>query len=78
MRQRAQVQRPAAQISVAPKAAVLTEGHRFKAGQKVKHEKFGIGTILQTEGEGAKEQVHIKFPEGIKKLMLAYAKLEAV
>jgi DNA helicase-2/ATP-dependent DNA helicase PcrA len=78
VRQRAQVQRPAAAISVAPKAAVLTQGHSFKAGQKVKHEKFGIGTILQTEGEGAKERVHIKFPEGPKWLMLAYAKLEAV
>ncbi|WP_019865448.1 DNA helicase II [Methylovulum miyakonense] len=78
VRQRAQVQRPVAHINVAAKPAVLTEGHSFKAGEKVKHEKFGIGTILQTEGEGAKERVQIKFPEGPKWLMLAFAKLEKV
>jgi DNA helicase-2/ATP-dependent DNA helicase PcrA len=48
-------------------------------GQAIRHEKFGEGVVLQTEGEGEQERVQINFrQEGIKWLMLAYAKLEKI
>ncbi|MCK5924744.1 MAG: ATP-binding domain-containing protein, partial [Methylococcales bacterium] len=50
-------------------------GHRV--GDKISHAKFGLGTILQLEGEGTQEKVQINFREsGLKWLMLAYAKFE--
>ncbi|MDD5274248.1 MAG: DNA helicase II [Methylovulum sp.] len=78
VRMRAQVQRPVASVNIPAKPALLASINQFKAGQKVRHEKFGVGVILQTEGEGKHERVQVKFPEGIKWLMLSYAKLEAV
>ena len=50
---------------------------KYRLGQSVRHEKFGEGVVLQTEGEGEQERVQINFRNaGIKWLMLAYAKLE--
>ena len=57
----------------------MANGSRYKLGQRIRHEKFGDGVVLQMEGEGAQERVQINFSEvGIKWLMLAYAKLEAI
>lgn len=51
----------------------------YKLGQRVKHDKFGEGVVLQIEGEGAQERVQVNFAEaGMKWLMLAYAKLETL
>ena len=45
----------------------------------MRHEKFGDGVVLQTEGEGEQERVQINFRNaGIKWLMLAYAKLDLI
>jgi len=75
IRLRANVSRPVAVTasqSVAPGVK-----HRYRLGQSVRHEKFGEGVVLQTEGEGEQERVQINFRHvGIKWLMLAYAKLE--
>ena len=50
---------------------------RYQVGAKISHAKFGVGTILQLEGEGTHEKVQINFREsGLKWLMIAYAKLE--
>ncbi|MCK4493304.1 MAG: DNA helicase II [Methylococcales bacterium] len=50
---------------------------RYQVGAKISHAKFGVGTILQIEGEGTHEKVQINFREsGLKWLMTAYAKLE--
>lgn len=49
---------------------------RFRLGQTVYHEKFGKGTLLNYEGSDAQCRVQIKFQEGVKNLMLAYAKLK--
>ena len=49
----------------------------FYLGQLVKHPKFGKGIIINYEGEGPQASVQVNFEkEGLKKLMLAYAKLE--
>lgn len=51
----------------------------FKLGQRVSHPKFGEGVILNIEGEGAHARVQVNFEsEGIKWLVLSYAKLESI
>ncbi len=78
IRLRAQVTRPAATFnSTLGKAS--QSNSRYRIGQNVRHEKFGEGVVLQTEGEGDQEKVQINFRNaGIKLLMVAYAKLETV
>jgi DNA helicase-2/ATP-dependent DNA helicase PcrA len=51
----------------------------FVAGVKVRHVKWGVGTILAKEGDGDGVQVKVAFPGlGVKTLMLAYANLELI
>ena len=50
---------------------------RYQTGQKVRHEKFGVGVVIASAGEGDKESVVVNFKlGGVKQLMLAYAKLD--
>ena len=64
--------------AVAPTTKLGASG-KYRIGQSVRHEKFGEGVVLQTEGEGEQERVQINFRNaGIKWLMLAYAKLEVL
>ncbi len=49
----------------------------FSLGSRVKHPKFGEGTIINFEGTGPQSRVQVAFNgEGIKWLVTAYAKLE--
>jgi DNA helicase-2/ATP-dependent DNA helicase PcrA len=49
----------------------------FKLGQLVQHPVFGEGVILNFEGGGAQARVQVNFAnDGIKWLMVAYAKLQ--
>jgi DNA helicase-2/ATP-dependent DNA helicase PcrA len=49
----------------------------LKMGQRVKHQKFGEGVVLQCEGKGDRSRVEINFSSaGSKWLMLGFAKLE--
>jgi len=51
----------------------------YRAGQKVDHPLFGRGIVLNSTGSGDEEQVTVAFNgEGIKKLIVAYAKLQRV
>lgn len=51
----------------------------FVVGQRVRHEIFGEGQILNYEGSGDRARVEVKFvQEGVKWLMLSYARLEAL
>ncbi len=60
-----------------PAAAVAAETEGLKLGQRVIHEAFGEGTVLQCEGDGKNARVQVHFDHaGVKWLMLAYAKLE--
>jgi DNA helicase-2/ATP-dependent DNA helicase PcrA len=80
IRLRANVSRPLASSSAGFNQTNATSAaHRYKLGQAVRHEKFGEGVVLQTEGAGEMEKVQINFRKvGIKWLMLAYAKLDTV
>jgi DNA helicase-2/ATP-dependent DNA helicase PcrA len=53
-------------------------GTGFKIGQRVVHQKFGEGVILNYEGEGSSARVQVNFSEGSKWLVMSYANLEAL
>jgi DNA helicase-2/ATP-dependent DNA helicase PcrA len=62
-----------------PQVPVAEPGGRgaFKPGQRVRHPKYGEGTVYQREGEGENAKVTVQFPRfGLKKLVEKYAQLE--
>jgi DNA helicase II / ATP-dependent DNA helicase PcrA len=62
-----------------PKLQVqASKGKRgFRPGQKVRHPKYGEGTVYQREGEGEEAKITVQFPRfGLKKLVEKYAQLE--
>jgi len=49
----------------------------FRPGQKVRHPKYGEGTVYRREGEGEEARITVQFPRfGLKKLVEKYAQLE--
>lgn len=50
----------------------------FQPGDRIKHRKFGLGTVLSAQSIGADTLVIAKFAVGEKKLMAAYAPIEKV
>ncbi len=49
----------------------------FRLGQRVSHQKFGSGTILNAEGQGAAARVQVNFETaGTKWLVVSYANLQ--
>ncbi len=61
--------------SIQPKKNIDAE--EFRPGSKVRHSKWGIGTVITREGAGSEAQLKVAFPGlGIKVLILAYANLE--
>ncbi|MGC2197207.1 MAG: UvrD-helicase domain-containing protein [Terriglobales bacterium] len=62
-----------------PKSAVEEpKGKKgFRPGQKVRHPKYGEGTVYQREGDGEDAKITVQFPRfGLKKLVEKYAQLE--
>jgi len=52
---------------------------RWRQGAKVRHPKYGVGTVLESEGEGDDTKLTVSFPGyGRKKLVERYASLERV
>lgn len=55
------------------------ENTGFKLGQRVKHNKFGEGVVLNFEGAGKQARVQVNFEQsGSKWLVVAYANLQAI
>jgi len=51
----------------------------FKGGERVRHPRFGLGTVVAARGEGARAEVTVHFESvGLKKLLVKYAGLERV
>jgi DNA helicase-2/ATP-dependent DNA helicase PcrA len=49
----------------------------IRLGQRVRHSKFGVGTVVHREGDGAEAKVTVSFPDyGLRKLVQKYAGLE--
>jgi len=54
-----------------------TGGAGFRAGQRVRHPKYGEGTVYKREGDGADAKILVQFPRfGLKKLVERFAQLE--
>jgi DNA helicase-2/ATP-dependent DNA helicase PcrA len=52
---------------------------QFRTGQKVRHVKFGQGTVIESKVMGDDEEVTVAFPGlGIKRLAASFARLEKV
>ncbi len=48
-------------------------------GQRVRHEAFGVGTVVANKQRGADSEVTVDFDEaGVKKLLLSLAPLEKI
>ena len=58
----------------------MQEIENFDIGDKVKHPKFGTGTIVFRTGEGDKQKVTVKFGSdvGEKKLLVSLANLKLI
>ena len=77
MRLRASVSRPVSHQRMGTPVAQNDSG--FSLGQRVRHAKFGEGTIVNLEGSGDHSRLQVAFQgQGIKWLVAAYAKLETV
>ncbi|MFW5451079.1 MAG: DNA helicase II [Methylophagaceae bacterium] len=62
-----------------PKHTYALNETGFKPGQQVHHQKFGSGTVIDTEGSGKNARIQVNFKHaGSKWLVLAYAKLETI
>jgi len=49
----------------------------FRPGQRVRHPKYGEGTVYRREGDGDDAKITVQFPRfGLKKLVEKYAQLE--
>jgi len=66
---------PAAQAIVTQ--ALPRESSGFRAGDRVRHNTFGEGMVLATQGSGDQAKVTVHFQRvGVKTIVLAYAPLE--
>ena len=64
-------------VPKAPPVAEPTGKRGFRPGQKVRHPKYGEGTVYRREGEGEEAKITVQFPRfGLKKLVEKYAQLE--
>jgi len=58
--------------------ATSPAGLTYRGGERVKHPKFGLGTVVGVSGEGARAEVTVVFEKaGAKRLLVKYASLSA-
>lgn len=75
VRARPAVSRPYSSPAGSLQSAESSSG--FRLGQRVSHQKFGSGTILNAEGQGAAARVQVNFESaGTKWLVVSYANLQ--
>jgi DNA helicase-2/ATP-dependent DNA helicase PcrA len=86
VRPRVQVSRPT-YVPAQRTPSMPARGARFmddapgslRLGQRVRHQKFGDGVVLNVEGQGSNARVQVNFErQGTKWLMMGYANLEVV
>lgn len=58
-----------------PKATLTYGGQVLEAGTRIAHNRFGLGTIVELEGEGENARISVRFDSvGDKTLLLKFAK----
>ena len=66
-------------MGIETKPVENTSSSEVKPGSKVRHEKFGVGTVISIKGSGEKAELTIAFDNaGIKKLVLGFAPIKIV
>jgi len=66
-------------ISIAGFSANAGEAANVNTGQRVRHKKFGDGTVTNTEGSGSDKMIEVSFDmAGKKRLMASFAKLKII
>ena len=56
-----------------------TEGAPLQAGQRIEHERFGIGEVLKVEGQGDSMKATVQFQNaGTKQLLLKFARFKII
>ncbi|WP_244267246.1 3'-5' exonuclease, partial [Sodalis-like endosymbiont of Proechinophthirus fluctus] len=76
---RTSITRPASQRQQRLGARLSENDSSFTIGQRVRHPKFGEGTVVNLEGIGEHSRLQIAFKgQGTKWLVAAYARLETV
>jgi DNA helicase-2/ATP-dependent DNA helicase PcrA len=68
--------REAAREHARARGGLLPATHGFRIGQSVSHAKFGVGIIVNAEGNGRDARLQVNFHEaGLKWLALEFARL---
>jgi len=61
------------------KKSIPVDDKHYKAGQKVRHKSWGVGTIVSAQSKGQDTMLTIAFDqEGIKKLLQSFAPIEKI
>ncbi len=62
---------------VSSKSATGGEKNSWKPGDKVKHKKWGLGTVVRVSGTSKDLELYVAFPsQGVKRLLAAFAPIE--
>ncbi|HFD1713584.1 DNA helicase PcrA [Enterococcus faecium] len=62
---------------VSSKSATGGEKNSWKPGDKVKHKKWGLGTVVRVSGTSKDLELDVAFPsQGVKRLLAAFAPIE--
>ncbi|GMC08275.1 DNA helicase PcrA [Enterococcus thailandicus] len=65
--------------TVSSKTATGGENNSWKAGDKVKHKKWGVGTVVRVNGTATDLELDVAFQgQGVKRLLAAFAPIEKV
>ena len=79
VRMKSHVERPYGNPGSSPGGLFEDSASGLHMGQRVLHEKFGEGVVLQSEGSGDRARIQVNFAAaGAKWLMLGYANLQAL
>ena len=64
-------------VVVSSKSATGGEKNSWKPGDKVKHKKWGLGTVVRVSGTSKDLELDVAFPsQGVKRLLAAFAPIE--
>jgi DNA helicase-2/ATP-dependent DNA helicase PcrA len=65
-------------VNQAPKDFNPSSPEQIKVGTRVEHPRFGIGEVMEIEGEVSNMKATVSFPVGKKQLLLKFAKLRVL